>query len=317
MSLLTRHVALISESKRIRTGDVMRVAAALQKQAIRDLTPIWGLSATVDAFDKLEDVPLGYWPIIVMDNIDEPGAAGVHKDENGQPFALVSAADALDGWSLTASHEALEMLVDPFGNRLVAGESPAQGQGRVEFLVEVCDPSEAANYGYRVNGILVSDFYTPRYFDPAKAAGVRYSFRGVISRPREVLPGGYLSWHDPVSDHWFQLIAFDGQPRIRDIGKLDARADSLRAQIDRITEEERGRVNGPRAAMRAGSAARTSSAETVEQSSRVEAGRLRAQIEELRGSRAGRQTEQIRASEAADGPEDVLDCGPKYPVSAG
>src|SRR5208337_2570186 len=120
----------------------------------RDLTPIWEISATVDAFDKLEDVPMGYWPILVLDDIQTPGAAGIHEDKNGQPFALVTAASTLDGWSLTASHEALEMLVDPFGNHLVAGDSPKSDQGRVSFLVEVSDPSEAADFGYSVNGIL-------------------------------------------------------------------------------------------------------------------------------------------------------------------
>src|SRR5262249_42939044 len=150
-------------------------------------------------------------------------------------------------WSLTASHEALEMLVDPFGNRLMAGDSPKPDQGRVEFLVEVCDPSEAAEYAYTVNGILVADFYTPKYFDPVFAPGIRYSFTGAITEPRQVLPGGYLSWHDLASDHWWQEIWFDGsQPTFRDIGRLEIKAGSLRAQIDRITtaEQEKAMARG-------------------------------------------------------------------------
>ena len=90
-----------------------------------------------------------------------------------------------DSWSLTALHEMLEMLADPFGNRLVPGQSPKPDQGRVEFLVEVCDPSEADEFGYTVNDILVSDFYTPHFFDPVKADGVRYSFTGAITEPRD------------------------------------------------------------------------------------------------------------------------------------
>ena len=69
----------------------MKVAAALQKQATRDLGPIWEVSATVDAFEKLEDVPLDYWPMIVKDDIGMDGASGVHLDKNGQPFALITA----------------------------------------------------------------------------------------------------------------------------------------------------------------------------------------------------------------------------------
>jgi hypothetical protein len=240
MSALIRQLALVSESKQISPGDVMKVSAALQKQASRDLAPIWDISATVDSFEKLEDVPKGYWPLIVMDNINVPGAAGIHEDRNGQPFALITASSVLDQWSLTASHEALEMLVDPSGNRLVAVDSPKSDQGRVSFLVEVSDPSEAAAFAYSANGVLVSDFYTPHFFDPIQAAGVRYSFTSAILEPRQVLRGGYLSWEDSVSGHWWQEVWFDGDgPTFRDIGAIDQKANgNVRATIDRITMED-------------------------------------------------------------------------------
>ena len=239
MTSLLRQLALVSESKHIHAADVQKVSAALQKQASRDLAPIWDITATVDSFEKLEDVPVGYWPILVMDDINVPDASGVHEDKNGQPFALVTASATLDEWSLTASHEALEMLVDPFGNRLVAGDSPKSDQGRVSFLVEVCDPSEASNFAYSSNGVLVSDFYTPNYFDPVKAPGVRYSFTGAITEPRTVLKGGYLSWQDPVSGHWWQEIWFDAEAEFRDLGVLDAKAEgNMRAAIDRMTFDQ-------------------------------------------------------------------------------
>src|SRR5712672_4285465 len=104
MDAIIQQLAVVSESKLVGIGDVMRVAAALQKQASRDLAPIWNISATVDAFEKLEDVPIGYWPMIVKDNIGVSGAAGVHTDNDRQPFALISSAPELDTWSLTASH---------------------------------------------------------------------------------------------------------------------------------------------------------------------------------------------------------------------
>jgi hypothetical protein len=231
-----RHVALVSESRRARMDDLLRVSAALQKQATRDLEPIWEISATVDAFAKLEDVPDGYWPMIIKDNIGM-NAAGVHMDNDGQPFALITAADTVDEWSLTSSHELCEMLVDPSGDRQVTGDSPMSDQGRVSFLVEVCDPSEEADFAYSINGLLVSDFYTPHYFDPMKAPGVRYSFTGAVTEPRQVLRGGYLSWKDSVSGDWFQETWFSGNaPSFRNIGPIDARKHgSVRAFIDRIT----------------------------------------------------------------------------------
>ncbi len=218
--MLIRQVALVSEAASVPFSNLGQVSAALQKQAARDLAPIWEVQATVDAFAALEDVPVGYWPIIIKDDIHQR-AAGIHEDKSGQPFALVRSGDA---WSITASHENLEMLVDPFGKRLVAGQSPMEGQGRVEFLVEVCDPSEAGQFSYTVNGVAVSDFYTPNYFDPEFNSSVRYSLTGAISKPREVLSGGYLSWHDPVTDHWFQEVFFGEQPEFKDLGQLTANA---------------------------------------------------------------------------------------------
>ena len=101
MDTIIQQLALVSESKLVGIGDVMRVAAALQKQASRDLAPIWNISATVDAFEKLEDVPIGYWPMIVKDDIGFSGAAGIHLDKDRQPFALITSAlrPGLDGHS--------------------------------------------------------------------------------------------------------------------------------------------------------------------------------------------------------------------------
>ncbi|MFZ0208493.1 MAG: hypothetical protein WAL59_20705 [Roseiarcus sp.] len=125
MPALIRQLALVSESTQIPRGDVLKVSAAIQKQATRDLSPIWEISATVDPFDKLEDVPTGYWTLLIKDDIQTSGAAGIHEDNNGQPFALITASADINEWSITASHEALEMLVDPFGNRWSRATRPS------------------------------------------------------------------------------------------------------------------------------------------------------------------------------------------------
>jgi hypothetical protein len=231
--MIPTNLALVSEVRDHDPRDVARVAAALQRQATRDFAPIWSIQATIDAFPRLEDVPVSYWPMIVETDIDTPGAAGVHEDKDGQPFALIAMSDS---WSLTASHEMLEMLADPFGKRVIPGKSPKRGQGRVEFLVEVCDPCEADQFAYTVNDILVSDFYTPHYFDPRHSESTLYSYTGALTRPRQVLRGGYLSWHDPVSDHWWQEIYFRQRRQYRDLGVFDAKAGSLRSWIDSQTD---------------------------------------------------------------------------------
>jgi len=230
-----RHVALVSETPNISFSELTRVSAALQKQAMRDLGPVWEIQATVDAFADLDDVPVATWPIILEEDIGVEDAAGIHEDQDGQPFALVTAEQ---GWSLTASHELVEMLVDPFGRRLTEGQSTKQGQGRVQFLVEPCDPSEAAEFAYVINGVTLSDFYTPKYFSTQFNPADQYSHTGAIKRPRQVLKGGYLSWHDPVTDHWFQETFFEGnKSKFRDLGRLTAAAKSFRRQIYDVTHE--------------------------------------------------------------------------------
>src|SRR6266852_429959 len=137
--MTTKHVALVSDTPSVSLADVSNVSAAIQKQVTRDFGPLWDVNATVDAFPKLEAVPVDYWPVIIRDDINQPGAAGFHTDNNWQPFSLVQADDS---WALTSSHEALEMLADPFGSRTIAGSPPPASPDpisqfdRVIYLVE-------------------------------------------------------------------------------------------------------------------------------------------------------------------------------------
>lgn len=247
--MLTLNLALVSEIEDHDPSDIARVTAALQRQATRDFEPIWEVDATVDAFPSLEDVPVGYWPMIVVPDVKD--AAGFHEDQNGQPFALIEMSDS---WSLTASHEMLEMLADPWGNRMVPGRSIKPGQGRVSYLVEICDPSEAADFAYTVNDVLVSDFYTPRFFDPEPVAGTRYSFTGAIQEPRSILPGGYVSWLEPASGDVWQQRWFGQEPEFRNLGVIDlTKFPSLRAFVDGQTDHpgiDKG-LPGDNAALRA------------------------------------------------------------------
>jgi len=67
--MFVRQVALVSEVADIPVKEVTRISAALQKQVTRDFAPIWQAPATVDGFPALEDVPLGYWPVIIVQDV--------------------------------------------------------------------------------------------------------------------------------------------------------------------------------------------------------------------------------------------------------
>lgn len=232
--MFTIYLALVSETDQVPFSEVSQISAALQKQITRDFSPIWKKPASIDAFHSLEDVPSDYWPIIIRETIPFDGAGGIHLDHNGQPYALVRAgADT----SLICSHEALEMLADPFGNRMVASQSLKPDQGRVNYLVEVCDPSEDIAFSYTINGIRVSDFYTPSFFDPVVSSGVRYSFSGAITQPRQVLRGGYISWQLPETGEWWQATFFGPRLAFRSLGLLARDGKSWREVIDSITVE--------------------------------------------------------------------------------
>jgi hypothetical protein len=82
-------------------------------------------------------------------------AHGVHL-WHGAPYAIVwTGVGTVESWSRDFSHEILEMLVDPETNRSVF----VDGVGR---MVEVADPVEW--YGYRLDGVYVSDFVLPTWF---------------------------------------------------------------------------------------------------------------------------------------------------------
>ena len=213
-----------------------KIAHAVQAQIQHDVAPVWNVDAMVCAYRNLADAPEDAYPVFVSDRFNFP-SLGVHQDYNGMPLALVKAPRDL---SLTISHEIIEMLIDPFGDRTVIGPSWVPGQGDVEYLLEVCDPPEAESYP--VNGLPVSDFCTPSYYDVGAGPGVKFSRTGKIAKPLDVLPKGYLSWHEPVEDVWWQWRRFgDGAQQTDDpassfrLGRLSDDGFSARARVDHMT----------------------------------------------------------------------------------
>jgi hypothetical protein len=80
--MLPIHVALVDDTGQVTPEDLAHVAAALQTQATRDVGPLWSLAATLDAFPSLRAVPIGYWPVQIVEEVEE--GLGVHLDRAGQ-----------------------------------------------------------------------------------------------------------------------------------------------------------------------------------------------------------------------------------------
>jgi hypothetical protein len=232
--MLTRRLALVDTTDSIRFEQLTKVAAAINVQVQRDLAPIWNVQATISAVPNMDAMPVGVSPVMIVKDLP-PGEGGVHLSKHRQPYAKVAIGD---GWSVAASHEVLELLVDPSGSHLypsnaieIAGGDIRDGVGKFQYLVEICDPSEDDKFAYAIDDVTVSDFYTPNYFDPIASPGVRYSFTGAITRPRQVLQGGYLSWFNPATGRMQQLKNF-GAPELVDLGEISPNATSLRAFVD-------------------------------------------------------------------------------------
>ena len=204
-------VGLMNQSSAIANEEIARVAAALDIQVKRDLFPLWNVTADIITIPADRPVPRGVSPIIVVDETPE-NFAGQHRITQDIPWAIVSTKR---DWALAASHECLELLIDPTGMAMRSSLGLAIVDGvlqdleeRFDYVVEACDPIEDADHAYRIDGIAVSDFYTPNYFDDAVTPGTRYSFNGALRRPREVGRNGYLSWRDKTTGRYRQLRNF-------------------------------------------------------------------------------------------------------------
>lgn len=246
MSLI--QVGLADKTKKIDPGLLQATAAALNVQVTRDLTQFWNVQATVTALPSATKIPVGVWPVFLVAKLP-PGEGGFHMDKHNQPYAEVIASPDSDEWTIDASHETLEMLVDPYGNRLQnstsieidAKNNIVDGTGEFAYLVEACDPCEADNFGYNIQGVLVSDFITPHFYEPTVTPGTRYSFTGAITKPRQILQGGYISWVNQETDEMQQLLWVDpGPPVIKDLGP--ASGSSLRVWIDNQMAEKYGKT---------------------------------------------------------------------------
>src|SRR5215475_6022510 len=97
--MLPRRVGIASRSATVGLRDLIKVAAALNVQATRDLQNIWNVSATVTALADPESIEPGVLPIFIVDDVGQDGATGLHLTDHKQPYALV---DAGPTWSLRA-----------------------------------------------------------------------------------------------------------------------------------------------------------------------------------------------------------------------
>lgn len=209
-------IAYVRETNLLTDALVASYVLAQQTQITRDFAPIWHIDATCVFVPPGQAAPPGAWVVHLRDHSPDPGALGFHDDQ-GNPVAYCFVADDLkDGlsWSVTNSHETLEMLVDPTINRT---RNRTLNGLTWEYAVECCDAPEDDQYGYWITGSdgrshLMSAFVTPDWFSENGKAPFAFPTRTPIHAPFALLQGGYIGRREiaPQSTDWTQLTAQRG-----------------------------------------------------------------------------------------------------------
>jgi hypothetical protein len=205
-------IAIINETTVLTDAQLAPVLAALQIQVTRDFYPAWGVDARLVPVMKGSKPPAGAWWVVLMNTSDFAGAAGYHDvTPEGLPLGkafVKSDIDAGRPWTTTISHEVLEMLADPDISRVV---EYAGARKSIFFALEVCDPCQDDKYAYKINEVLVSDFIYPGWFH--KFRNYKYfDFNKKISKPFQVLDGGYISVFDPTTGSGWREVDAKSEP---------------------------------------------------------------------------------------------------------
>jgi hypothetical protein len=199
--LFAPSIVLVDVDAHLPAAEVVRAAAALQRQVLEHFAPAWGVMASVRAASAEHPARPEEWHVEFRAVPTLEGALGNHDEsDDGVPRLYVFPALCIaDGttWTSCASHEILEALADPYLRRCVQADD-----GSI-WDAEVCDRVEADTY--LIDGVAVSNFSTPACFEPPKKRdGVAYDFLGLSTRPNEVRPGGYAQRFDPTHG-WTQV----------------------------------------------------------------------------------------------------------------
>lgn len=200
-------IAVLNESTVVTDAQVQAAVDALQIQVKRDFAPVWDRTAQLN-FHPSKVPPSDAWQLVVLDDSDQADALGYHElTAAGLPLGKCFAASDIQAgtsWTVTLSHELLEMIVDPFCNEVAESDN---ADGSITFYAhEVGDAVEADILGYTIDGVLVSDFVLPSWFVPGEGSTVDFMRR--ISKPFQIAPGGYIGVLNTSRDStWTQITA--------------------------------------------------------------------------------------------------------------
>ena|SRR5437588_8807051 len=166
-----------------------QLVRALQQYVDQYVAPVWHTPAQLAS---TLSVPIDHWALLFLDDADAANALGYHDlTAAGLPLGKVfvtTTRAAGEQVSVTAAHELAEMLVDPSINLLATGSQRVQDV----YAYEVCDAVEERPFLY-VQGVPLSNFVWPTYFEDFHPPGQQYDQLDVLSAAFSLAPGGYAS----------------------------------------------------------------------------------------------------------------------------
>jgi len=197
---------------KISDEEVQRTLRAINRQIKEDFEPYWSLGAHLRLEGRSSQKPdkrtlsemRGDAVIYLWDEVNVEDALGYHdRNDSGIPFGFVFtelSRSLGESWTVTLSHEALELVGDPEVNLLAMGPHPAEPRRDVFHWYEMCDAVQTETY--EIDGIEVSNFVLPLYFTGGDEVGGRNDFLGRSHNGKTlksfgVNPGGYVGFFDP------------------------------------------------------------------------------------------------------------------------
>ena len=205
-------ITVVNRSRTLSTEKVLAAIRAINRQISEDFEPYWSFGATLrleGAVGSKADTRTlaemrGDAILYLSDTADVDDALGYHdKNNRGVPYGFVFTElckELKENWTVTLSHEALELIGDAQGNLLVQGPHPDNPNKEVFHWFEMCDAVQSQTY--RIDGVEVSNFLLPLYFTPEEQEGGRNDYLGRRIRGKTlasfgVSPGGYIGYYDP------------------------------------------------------------------------------------------------------------------------
>jgi hypothetical protein len=186
-------IVISNTSKHVDVKKLKRAIRAIQKQVDEHFFPLWGWRAKLLFQPKRPPKDAMH---ITIKNREKGALDGYHFiEDTGLPetyvFVLGKDGKPVDFYP-TLSHEVLEMIVDPGVNLFADGYFAYRGHRVRGFVAyEVCDPVQECFY--EIDGIKVSDFVVPEWFEPERLPdSMKFSFKNNVNAPFKLAPNGYL-----------------------------------------------------------------------------------------------------------------------------